>query len=226
MVAASPDRRPYYRLWAALCRSPLHRVSLAGRTPPALALSLDERWPGDPLRGMQILSNQYRFAGETVISAVPPWDAVSAGEEWQAALHGFAWLGDIAAIGSDTAAERARALTRSWLQHHERWDKLVWRADILGERLASWASHAELIVPTSGDPALRAQFLRSFARQVRHLRRSAGWEVAGLARLQAVKGLLIALLALDAGDRELDRALGLLERELKAQIRGDGADAT
>lgn len=221
MVPATSDRRLHYRLWAALCRTPLHRLSIWGRRPTTLALALDQRWPGDPERGAAILADRFRFAGETVTSAVPPWEA-SAGADWQAALHGFDWLADLAALGTQAAAERARALTRSWLHRHERWHPLVWRSDVLGERLTAWVFFAELIAPQRGDPALRVALLRSFARQARHLRRAASWEATGVARLQALKGLLIALLALGAGDSELDRALRLLEREAAAQIRADG----
>src|SRR5581483_10176201 len=74
MTVATGDRRLRYRLWAAYCRTPAHRLRLWGRAPKVLALSLDERWPGDPRRGEAIIEGSYRLAGETVASADPPWD--------------------------------------------------------------------------------------------------------------------------------------------------------
>lgn len=222
MAAASSDRRLRYRIWAMVCRTPLHRLRLLGRTPRDLGLVLDERWPGDAQHGEAILSGRYRFHGETVTAAEPPWHNEEANLEWRAALHGFAWLADLAAIASEAAAERARACLRSWLESERRWHPLVWRADVMGERLHSWLAYAELLTPAEGDTALRAAFLRSLARQTRHLRRAAGWEVTGVARLQALKGLLVAALALEMGDRELDAVLRLLEREAAAQIFPDG----
>jgi len=222
MAAASSDRRLRYRIWAMVCRTPLHRLRLLGRTPRSLGLVLDERWPGDARQGEAILSGRYRFHGQSVTASGPPWHSEEASLEWRAALHSFAWLADLAAIAGEAAAEQARASLRSWLESERRWHPLVWRADVMGERLHSWLAYAELLAPAEGDPALRTAFLRSLARQARHLRRAAGWEVMGVARLQALKGLLAASVALERGDRELDRVLHLLEREAAAQILPDG----
>src|SRR5215831_7437803 len=95
MAVATGDRRLRYRLWAAYCRTPAHHVRLWGRAPKALALSVDERWPGDPRRGEAIIEGSYRFAGETVASADPPWDPGLGSADWQAELHGFAWRADV-----------------------------------------------------------------------------------------------------------------------------------
>jgi uncharacterized heparinase superfamily protein len=221
VAAATPDRRLRSRLWAVICGSPLYGISLWGRTPTGLKFVLDSRWPGDAARGEALLANQYRFNGETVTSVVPPWTA-AASLDWHAALHGFAWLADLAAMASEPAYQQARALLRSWLQGQERWHPLAWRADVMGARLYAWITHGELLAPAAGDPALRAAFLRSLARQTRHLRRTAGWETAGLERLQALKGLIAALLAQGRSDRQLDGALTLIEREAAAQILPDG----
>jgi len=225
MAAVSGDRRLRYRLWAAYCRTPIYRMRLWGRAPQTLALAIDERWPGDPKRGQAILEGSYRFAGETVQSLVPPWENASAGAEWQAELQGFGWIADLAALASEAAAERARSLMRSWLQSQQRWHPLVWRADVVGERLFAWLSYAELLAPSAGDPDLRKAFLKSIMRQARHLWRTAGWEAQGVARLPALKGLLAVLLALSARDRDIDVALQLLERELAVQILPDGGHA-
>jgi uncharacterized heparinase superfamily protein len=225
MAAASTDRRLRYRVWAMVCRTPLHRLRLMGRRPRSLALVLDERWPGDPKQGDAILSGRYRFHGETVTSAEPPWSDEAATLEWRAALHGFAWLADLAAIASEAAVERARSLLKTWLETQTRWHPLAWRADVMGERLHSWLAWAELLAPAEGDADARAAFLKSLARQTRHLRRAAAWEVTGIGRLQALKGLLAASLALGAGDSELDRVLRLIEREANAQVLPDGGHA-
>ncbi|MGH7125730.1 MAG: hypothetical protein ACREFI_15250, partial [Stellaceae bacterium] len=222
MAVATGDRRLRYRLWAAYCSTPAHRLRLWGRAPKALALSLDERWPGDPRRGEAIVEGTLRFAGETVTRADPPWDPGLASADWQAELHGFAWLADLAAVASEGATQKARALLETWLERHDRWHSLVWRADVMGERLYAWIAYAELLAPEAGDAALRRAFLRSLGRQARHLRRSAGWEAMGLGRFAALKGLLAAEIALAAGDRELDAVLARLEAEAKEQILPDG----
>ncbi|HTS94510.1 MAG TPA: heparinase II/III family protein [Stellaceae bacterium] len=222
MAAATTDRRLRYRIWAMVCRTPLHRLRLLGRRPRGLSLMLEERWPGDPEQGQAILAGRYRFHDETVKAAEPPWNDESPSLEWRAALHGFAWLADLAALANETAVERVRTLLESWTESQARWHPLVWRADVTGERLHSWLAWAELLAPAEGDVAVRAAFLESIARQTRHLRRAASWEVTGIERLQALKGLLAASLALGLGDAELDRVLRLIEREANAQILPDG----
>jgi len=222
MTVATGDRRLRYRLWAAYWRTPAHRLRLWGRAPKALSLSLDERWPGDPRRGEAIIEGSYRLAGETVASADPPWDPGLGGLEWQAELHGFGWLADVAAVASEAAAAKARGLLKAWIERHARWHPLVWRADVMGERLHAWIAYSEFLAPETGDATLRRAFLRSLARQTRHLRRSAGWEAIGLGRLAALKGLLAAEIALAAEDRALDAVLALLEAAAKEQILPDG----
>src|SRR5215472_5426685 len=222
MAVATGDRRLRYRLWAAYCRTPAHHVRLWGRAPKALALSVDERWPGDPRRGEAIIEGSYRFAGETVASADPPWDPGLGSADWQAELHGFAWLADMAAVASEAAAGKARVLLKNWLERHDRWHPLLWRADVMGERLYAWIANAEFLAPEAGDAAFRRAFLRSLGRQTRHLRRSAGWEAIGLGRLAALKGLLAAEIALAAKDRELDAVLAMIETAAKEQILPDG----
>jgi uncharacterized heparinase superfamily protein len=83
-------------------------MRLWGRAPQTLSLTIDERWPGDPKRGLAILEGSYRFAGETVQSLVPPWDNANAGADWQAELHGFEWLADLPAVANEAATDRAR----------------------------------------------------------------------------------------------------------------------
>src|SRR5579864_8640213 len=116
MAVATEDRRLRYRLWAAYWSTPAHRVRLLGRSPKALALSFDERWPGDPRRGAAIIEGSYRFAGETITSADPPWPPGLGSPEWRAELHGFGWLADLAAVASEAATAKARALLQTWLE--------------------------------------------------------------------------------------------------------------
>ncbi len=63
------------------------------------------------------------------------------------------------------------------------------------------------------------------ARQARHLGRVAGREVDGLARIAAIKGLLIAGLCIPGENALLARAQLLLDGELARQIGGDGGHA-
>lgn len=203
-------------LSAALWRTPLYRLSLWGRTPKTLAPG-----PSIPARNAPLKGGQPAAPDLTPI-ALPPWEAPTIDPERQAMLHGFGWI--TAACEESEGAARARAILHAWLDQYRRWDSLAWRADVMGERLYNWILHAALLAPAD-DPKLRRDFLTAIARQARHLRRVARWEVDGVGRLKALKGLLAALLAMGAGDRQLDAAFRAIEHEATAQILRDGGHA-
>src|SRR5579872_3872618 len=97
------------RLLAWLCRSPLYGLTLCGRAPTALALALPIRWPGDASQGSQIVAGKYPLGGEIRAEPEPLGDPTGPSEAWLVDFHGFAWLADLAAVGSAPAREAGRA---------------------------------------------------------------------------------------------------------------------
>jgi uncharacterized heparinase superfamily protein len=202
------------RRWvsSALWRTPFYRLSLWSWPQKRLSLSLDPAGLPDP----------YHFGGAGVASVEAlPWQAAVVSLERQAELHSFVWVAGLAATEGAAAAAPARAILRAWLDQYRQWDPVAWRADVVGERLCIWIAHAALLAP-SEDPSLQKDFLAALSRHARHLRRTAHWEVDGVGRLKALRGLLAALLALRAGDRRVDAAFRVIEREANAQILRDG----
>ena len=161
--------------------SALYHLSLTGRAPRELALKLDP-WPGDPARGEALLNGEFHFQSEAVRAPSPPWRA-NASEEWAADLHGFHWLADLAALGSDAAWEAARQWTADWITHFDIYDRIAWRADVTGDRLFAWLEYFDRLAT---DDILRLAMLKSLARQSRHLARVAHREALGLPRLGGV----------------------------------------
>jgi uncharacterized heparinase superfamily protein len=196
--------------------SALYHLALTRPAPPAPSLRLPWRWPGDKERGRALLAGRFSFAGDTVESRAPPWDE-SPSDEWRAALHGFAWLADLAALDSAEAIAAARAWTADWLGRFDLFDRLAWRADVLGERLFSWLAYLELV--RAGVE--RRAFAASFARQARHLARVAGREGRGPGRLKAARGLVAATAAL-GHKRAIEAARQNLAREIGRQFFPDG----
>src|SRR6185369_7724571 len=84
----------------------------------------------------------------------------------------------------------------------------------------------EEIAGRESDRPLRRAMLASIARQVRHLSRTAAWELSGAERLRALKGLIGGLVALGGSEKRLARVLRTLERELLVQILPDGGHRT
>src|SRR5690348_15274271 len=102
--------------------SAIYHLLLAGRSPRELALKLDP-WPGDGARGEALLAGEFRFRNETVRAPSPPWRTDSS-EEFRADLQRFDWLGDLAALGSESAWEAARRWTADWLQQFDVYDRI------------------------------------------------------------------------------------------------------
>jgi uncharacterized heparinase superfamily protein len=229
-VAAAPDApdlvtRLRRDAWRALAAGPLYQHTLIGPVPADLQVKLNERWPGEAKRGEAILAGEIEFAGEKLRNPMPVWTPAGAGPAWLAAWHGFGWLSDLLAVGAN-ARDPARALIQSWLAENRAWQPVSWRSDVVATRIFAWIVHFEELVGRESDRALRRAMLASIARQVRHLGRTAAWELAGAARLRALKGLIGGQAALGGSQKRLKRLLRVLERELPAQILPDGGHRT
>jgi len=204
-----------------LAASPFYRHTLIGRVPADLRLRVGERWPGDEKRGAMILSGEITFAGQVVRNPVPVWFPADAGASWIAAWHDFSWVADLLSVGGG-AKDAVRALVQSWLTDNTSWHPVAWRADVLGTRVYSWIVHFDEIANREADRLLRRAMLVSLSGQLRHLARVATWEVAGPARLRALKGLIAGLIVFGGSGKRVERALRAVERELPAQILPDG----
>lgn len=200
--------------------SALYHLSLWSPAPKELAIKLQEPWPGDAARGAALIRGEFRLAGETVRSEAPPW-SIDRRPQWRAELHRFGWLADLALLGGQEGWRAAREWTADWLRRSEVWDPVSWRTDVVADRLVAWVEHFDHLVGQPEYAELRRALLQSFARQTRHLSRAAPREMHGLARLKAMRGLVVAAAAL-GGSGRLERALRRLEREADQQLLPDG----
>ncbi len=211
--------------WRALAAGPFYRHTLIGPVPADLRLKLGERWPGDAEQGNAILAGEIEFAGELIRNPMPVWFPAGAGPGWLAAWHGFGWLTDLIGVGA-AARDPARALVLSWLTGNRAWHPVAWRSDVVASRIFAWIVHFEELAGREADRALRRAMLASIAGQVRHLARTAAWELAGAERLRALKGLVGGLAALGGSPKRMARVLRTLERELPVQVLPDGGHRT
>jgi uncharacterized heparinase superfamily protein len=197
--------------------SALYHLSLWARPPAGLAITWPRPWPGNAARGALLQAGEFRFAGESVRSPSPPWDAPGMRPDFAAGLHGFGWLGDLLA-GPGAAFYNAGEWTRHWLEQCDAWTAIAWRADVLADRLVAWTEHFGAI---ARDDEFRARLLASYARQAHHLQRVAARAAPGLPRFAALRGLTVAWIALGHAARQR-RALDRFLREIEAQILPDG----
>lgn len=209
------------RLYGTLFATPFYGATLLRRHPAQLASVPPDAWPGDAHHGAAILGNVLTLAGIRVQPKGSPWDENDADRAWREALHEFLWLRDLRALGGEDARRCARTLTEEWLDRHEAYTGIAWRADITGRRLAVLASHYEVFFASAPD-ALRLRLLASMTRQARHLSRIVVRGSDGLNRIAAIKGLLYAGLCLPGEMPLLAKARRLLDAELAWQVDTDG----
>jgi uncharacterized heparinase superfamily protein len=215
--------------------SPLHEWALGGKTPDTFDFAPIDPWPGDADRGRAIMAGRFTFAGHTVTmgsgnNAAPPclgfeggpalWNATSAGQDWLAGLHGFGWLRDLRVAGGDSARATARALITDWIANTGRWRRLPWRPDILAARITTWIFSADFVCQNAEDE-FSSIFMKSLARQARHLLHAGTGGLTGAKRLAMLKGQVFASVAL-LGGRGRERILKRYEKALAAQVLADG----
>jgi uncharacterized heparinase superfamily protein len=205
----------------ALAGGPLYRHTLVGRVPSDLKIRIGQRWPGDPARGAAIAGGEIELVGELVRNPSPRWSPPSVGPQWVAAWHGFDWIADLTTAGG-VARDAAGDLVQSWLHENPAWPDVAWRADVVATRVFAWVAQFDEIGRRDQDHSLRRAMLASLVTQVRHLTRTASWEVAGAARLRALKGLITGRAALGDSEARLTKVLKALEREVLAQVLPDG----
>lgn len=218
-------QRGLYRLKTPLYASALYRLTLPNRGAGAIVNVPPDPWPGDAARGAAIAGGELTLAGQTIHQPAPLWNPPGALDGWIEALHGFAWLRDLRAVGGDTGRRTARDLVARWIEDCERWHETGWRPDVLGQRLTSWIACHDFYA-ASGDALFRSRLLASAGRQACHLARALPAGLTGDRLLVAIKGLAYAGLFLPQGQDWLARAALLLERELGSQILADGGHAS
>lgn len=204
-------------------RTPLHAMRLKGRHPLKLIAVADDPFFGDPQRGDALLDGQVRLRGETraiarLDFAQPDWSPAFA-----AHLHGFAWLRDLSSVATRSQGTPvAEELMRRWLAAHgEKVADPAWSPEATGRRILFWIAHAPLIL-SSSDQVYRSGVMHALARGARHLDRTADKTAAGVPRLAAWAGLLVAGLVLPGGDPRRAFAEAGLNRAIAASVFEDG----
>ncbi|MBL6932648.1 MAG: heparinase II/III family protein [Rhodospirillales bacterium] len=203
-----------------LYASPLYRIALKGRTPDSLRLQPPSYRLGDPDTGRAALNGTFTLSHHPVHLGKTPWTAPLASLQQQADLHGFSWLADLFAAGSDEARKYAGELLCSWVEQHRKWQPLPWRADVLGERLSAWLAFYDFL--TTDQEHTKTVLLEMAMVQARHLNRSCAQAPDDARSFRAIQGLIFAAVCLPGAEGFLDMSLGLLNEEIRRQIFPDG----
>jgi len=202
--------------------NPIYRYMLQGQVPEALSTLPQPLGRGDAVIGDRLLHAEFSFGGESCAGWPPPWQPVRASMAWRAAMHGFAWLDDLRAEGSEQARQASAAFIADWLQGQDRWQHASWSAPVLGARLAAWIGNASFYLPAMSD-AQQQVMMVSIARQLRHLTRLVPGNLVSLPAVLAYKGMIYAALNLpEENTKSISLALALLTRRLNEEVLPDG----
>ena len=209
------------RLREAWYASPMHAWRIGGPVPAELSVALTDPWPGDADAGLEILEGVFPVSGQLVHVGPDPWRAEGVTEGAAETLHRFEWLRDLRDLGGDAARRRARDLVGGWLEEFDRWDRLAWRPDVLATRLTAWIGTFGFFAE-SADEGFRDAVLGSLARQHRHLGGALSGASGGIARIEALRGALVAGVALGDGADRLQALVDRLDGLVNEQILSDG----
>lgn len=200
---------------------PFYPLTLGGRTPRGLRLVPPDPWSGDPEKGVRIVDGRFPFAGRNLV--VSGFDGLPAALPAAARdfLHGFVWLRELRALGSDRAPPRARALVDDWLAHYGHWRADAWAPHVLADRVVAWLRHFRFLT-VDAEAAFATRLLASLAAQARHLRRTIPRRPPNARSLRALKGLCYASLCLPGFERQFETAMRGLEQEIRRQVWPDG----
>ncbi len=203
-----------------LFASPLYPMMLMGRTPETMRVHPPSHPSGDPETGRAILDGVFTLSHHRCDLGPEPWTSPPDTTGLVAELHGFSWVADLFAVGTDEARKKAGDLLHGWARHHGRWQQTSWRPDVLGERLVNWLSFYRFLT-AEHEPAKRALH-DTIMPQARHLRRSRPHAPRDGRALKAIQGLIYSAICLQEGQTFLAPSLTFLNSEIQRQIFPDG----
>lgn len=192
----------------------------------AFTTTPEPRTIGSFARGRQINGGNFLFAGYLVQAPGSSiWDLPMPDESFEVELHGFTWLDDLAAVGDMHAARNAPAWTHDWVKRFSGGVGPGWTPDLTGRRLIRWINHSILLL-NGQDSAVSSAFFKALSQQTVFLSRRWKATSPGLARFEALTGLIYAGLALEGMDSHVDAAMRALARECEREIDAGGGLVT
>jgi uncharacterized heparinase superfamily protein len=194
------------------------------KVPDAPARAFRDLWPGDAARGARLMRGEFETAGtthrlESNPEAPSGWDAEAGPIAWRSAAHGFAWLRDLRALGTDAARTRARDLSEDWLGRGAE-EPLAQAPEVAAARVSAWLGHWDFLAATAED-GFRKRLLVRLAQDARGVVAALPAEAMHRGALVTLKGAIAAAVALE-DEGWMTRALRFLPGELERQFHPDG----
>ncbi len=198
------------------------RLATRARGATGFVSAPEPRTIGSFARGRQLVAGNYLFAGHLIEAPqVDLWDVRAPDTAFEAELHGFSWLDDLAAVGDVSTRDTAQQWVWGWIDRYGRGRGAGWSPDLTGRRLIRWINHA-LFLLRGQEKDKSDAFYRSLSQQTRFLAKRWHSAAPGLPRFEALTGLIYAGLSLEGMEDLADPAIKALARECASQIDAQG----
>ncbi|RPE64880.1 putative heparinase superfamily protein [Pacificibacter maritimus] len=186
------------------------------------------RWQPEPksmgsfAKGRQLIAGNYLFAGQLIEAPQHSiWTLEGSSTAFVEEIQGCTWLDDLAAVGDAKARKTAQDWMTDWVRLYAKGGGAGWTPDLTGRRLIRWINHA-LFYLSGLDVDTSKAFYKTLGHQTVFL--SKRWHTAsqGLARFEALAGLIYAGLSLDGMANHVGPAVEALAAECVDSIDADG----
>ena len=153
------------------------------------------------------------------------WDVTPPDAAFVEQIQGCTWLDDLAALGDPRARALAQDWVWGWIERYGRGAGEGWRPHLAGRRVIRWTHHATFLL-RGRDAEASDAFRRALFAQALYLSRCGPRMRPGVARIEALTGLLTAGLLLDGMGRFAALAKQGLDRDCARIIDAEGGIET
>ena len=204
-------------------RTPIHNSRLSGKLPLRLIANPIDPLPANVARGKSLLIGTFLFQGMSQDIATIDYERLLLPPSMIDYIHRFGWLRDLAAATNrGEGAPIAAAIAERWLAaNSQKIREPAWSVENSAWRLLNMAAAAPFIL-SSNDPVYRSSILNHFARNARHLDRSAPRGGSRFQRLAGWIGVVAASLLLPEGKARRVVGEDSLSQSLAETIFDDG----
>lgn len=216
--------------WSGRKTALMHRLhatlAARARVPTGFTSQPEPRSIGLPSRGRQLAAGNFMLGGQLFEApGTSIWDVGDGSTLVIEEMQGCAWLDDLAAVGDSKCRGLAQAWVFDWINRFGSGRGRGWTPDLTGRRLIRWINHGFFILRGT-DRSGADRFFASLARQSLFLSRR--WKTArpGLARIEALTGMIYAGLSLEGMATHAETAVQALARECERQVDDEGGIPT
>lgn len=219
-IAVDRTRRS---LVARALRSPVLSWRYGSPTADELLIIPQELRTADPSFAEELAQGQLGLGGAVAsIGDGSLFDLAAPSEMWARSLHGFGWLRNLSAAGTDEDRELALEAILTWIDRYPpKSGGIAWQPDVIGRRLQSWLANVPFVFEGIDAPTYD-KISDSLGLQLVQL--ATRWRDApsGYPRLEALIGVLVGSLCVAGREDNVFEFEHALANEVQAQVLPDG----